>query len=170
MSSSELQQALEAVLASEEEPFPSMNEVAQFLGYRSPRFFYKHFPDLSRAITMKKRRSENLPQKLEILLKDAAPTITQQEIAKQLGCSIHKLHRHFPELSSILEQRFIQSLDLESVQAALENELATENKVRSLSAVAKDLGYPVRTLTKFFPSLCQKIIVRGNFTEKSTMH
>src|SRR6266496_785806 len=166
MNLDELRQALEAVLASEEEPFPSMNEVAQFLGYRSPSFLYKHFPDLSRAITTKKRRSENLPQKVEILLKDAAPTITQQEIAKQLGCSIHKLHCHFPEVSSILEQRFIQSFDLEALQAALEKELVTENEVRSLSAVAKDLGYPVRTLTKFFPSLCQKIIARGHLYRK----
>jgi AraC-like DNA-binding protein len=166
MNVDELRQALEAVLTSEEEPFPSMNEVAQFLGYRSPTFLYKHFPDLSRAITIKKRRSGNLPQKLEILLKDAAPTITQQEIAKQLGCSIKKLHRHFPELSSILEQRFIQSFDLEAVKAALEKELATENEARSLSAVAKDLGYPVRTLTKFYPSLSQKIIVRGQLHRK----
>src|SRR6266496_2537706 len=166
MNLGELRQPLEAVLASEEEPFPSMNEVAQFLGYRSPSFLYKHFPDLSRAITTKKRRSENLPQKVEILLKDAAPTITQQEIAKQLGCSIHKLHCHFPEVSSILEQRFIQSFDLEALQAALEKELVTENEVRSLSAVAKDLGYPVRTLTKFFPSLCQKIIARGHLYRK----
>jgi AraC-like DNA-binding protein len=166
MNLDELRQALEAVLASEEEPFPSMNEVAKFLGYRSPNFLYKHFPELSRAITMKKRRSENLPQKLEMLLQDAAPTITQQEIGKQLGCSIQKLHRHFPELSSILKQRFIQSFDLEAVQATLEKELATENEVRSLSAVARDLGYPVRTLTKFFPSLCQRIIVRGQLYRK----
>jgi AraC-like DNA-binding protein len=162
----ELRQALEVVLASEEEPFPSMNEVARFLGYCSPTFLYKHFPDLSRAITSKKRRSGNLPQKLEVLLKEALPTITQQEIAKQLGCSIKKLHRHFPELSSNLKQRFIQSLDLEAVQETLEKELATENEVRSLSAVARDLGYPVQTLTKFFPSLCQRIIVRGQLYRK----
>jgi hypothetical protein len=101
-----------------------------------------------------------------VLLKEALPTITQQEIAKQLGCSIKKLHRHFPELSSNLKQRFIQSLDLEAVQATLEKELATENEVRSLSAVARDLGYPVQTLTKFFPSLCQRIIVRGQLYRK----
>jgi AraC-like DNA-binding protein len=166
MNLDELRQALEAVLASEEEPFPSMNEVARFLGYRSPTFLYKHFPNLSRAITMKKQRNENLSQKLEMLLQDAVPTITQQEIAKQLGCSIQKLHRHFPELSSILKQRFIQSFDLEAIQATLEKELATENEVRSLSAVARDLGYPVRTLTKFFPSLCQRIIVRGQLYRK----
>ncbi len=166
MNLDELRQALEVVLASEEEPFPSMDEVARFLGYRYPAFLYKHFPDLSRAITLKKGRSENLPQKLALLLQDAAPNITQQEIAKQLGCSIPKLHRHFPDLSSILEQRFIQSLNLEAVQAALEKELATEGKARSLSAVAEDLGYPVRTLTKFFPSLCQRIIVRGQLFRK----
>lgn len=166
MNLEELRQALEATVASEEEPFPSMNEVAQFLGYRSPTFLYKHFPELSHAITIKKRRSENLLQKLEILLKDAAPTITQQEIAKHLGCSIQKLHHHFPALSSILEQRFIQSFDLEALQAALEKELAPENEARSLSAVAESLGYPVRTLTKFFPSLCQKIIVRGQLHRK----
>ncbi len=166
MNLEELRQTLEAILASEEEPFPSMSEVAQRLGYRSPAFLYKHFPELSRAITIKNRGSENLSQQLEILLKDAAPTITQQEIAKHLGCSIKKLHRHFPALSSILEQRFMQSFDFEALQVALEKELAPENEARSLSAVARSLGYPVRTLTKFFPSLCQKIIVRGQLHRK----
>ena len=99
-------------------------------------------------------------------MKDAAPTITQQEIARQLGCSIPKLHHHFPALSSTLEQRFIESFDFEALQAALEKELAPENEARSLSAVARSLGYPVRTLTKFFPSLCQKIIVRGQLHRK----
>ncbi len=35
MSSGELQEALEAVLASNEDPFPSIQEVAQRLGYHS---------------------------------------------------------------------------------------------------------------------------------------
>src|SRR5260370_10599309 len=92
--------------------------------------------------------------------------MTQQEIARRLGWSINKLHHHFPTLSSIREQRFMQSFDFEALQAALEKELAPENEARPLSAVARSLGYPVRTLTRFFPALCQKIIVRGRLHRK----
>ncbi len=38
---------------------------------------------------------------------------------------------------------------------------------QSLSAVARSLGYPVRTLMRFFPEICQKIIVRGQVYRKA---
>jgi len=167
MSLEELRQALEAILANDEEPFPSIQEVAQRLGYRHPTFLYKHFPELSRAISMKKRNSEDLQQKLETFLKDADPATTQQEIAKHFGWSINKLHHHFPELRSTLEKRLIQSFDIEALQAALEKELTSDSAPQSLSAVARSLGYPVRTLMRFFPEICQKIIVRGQVYRKA---
>ena len=167
MSLEELRQALEAILANDEEPFPSIQEVAQRLGYRHPTFLYKHFPELSRAISMKKRNSEDLQQKLETFLKDADPATTQQEIAKHFGWSINKLHHHFPELRSTLEKRLIQSFDIEALQAALEKELTSDSVPQSLSAVARSLGYPVRTLMRFFPEICQKIIVRGQVYRKA---
>jgi len=167
MSLEELRQALEAILANDEEPFPSIQEVAQRLGYRHPAFLYKHFPELSRAISMKKRNSEDLQQKLETFLKDADPATTQQEIAKHFGWSINKLHHHFPELRSTLEKRLIQSFDIEALQAALEKELTSDSAPQSLSAVARSLGYPVRTLMRFFPEICQKIIVRGQVYRKA---
>jgi len=167
MSLEELRQALEAILANDEEPFPSIQEVAQRLGYRHTTFLYKHFPELSRAISMKKRNSEDLQQKLETFLKDADPATTQQEIAKHFGWSINKLHHHFPELRSTLEKRLIQSFDIEALQAALEKELTSDSAPQSLSAVARSLGYPVRTLMRFFPEICQKIIVRGQVYRKA---
>src|SRR6266567_4255155 len=167
MSLEELRQALEAILANDEEPFPSIQEVAQRLGYRHPTFLYKHFPELSRAISMKKRNREDLQQKLEMFLKDADPAITQQEIAKHFGWSINKLHHHCPELRSTLEKRLIQSFDIEALQAALEKELTSDSVPQSLSAVARSLGYPVRTLMRFFPEICQKIIVRGQVYRKA---
>jgi AraC-like DNA-binding protein len=167
MSLEELRQALEAIVASDEEPFPSIQEVAQRLGYRHPTFLYKHFPELSRAISMKKRNREDLQQKLEMFLKDADPAITQQEIAKHFGWSINRLRHHFPELRSILERRLIQSFDIEALQVALEKELTSDSAPQSLSAVARGLGYPVRTLMRFFPVICQKIIVRGQAYRKA---
>lgn len=167
VSSSELKEALEAVLASSEVPFPSIQEVARRLGYRHPTFLYKHFPELSRAISMKKRNREDLQQKLEMFLKDADPAITHQEIAKHFGWSINRLRHHFPELRSILERRLIQSFDIEALQAALEKELTSDSAPQSLSAMARGLGYPVRTLMRFFPEICQKIIVRGQVYRKA---
>lgn len=65
-----------------------------------------------------------------------------------------------------VRQRHGASWDIEGLQVALEKELLSDEEPRSLAEVAKSLGYPVRTLMKFFPSLCQKIIVRGQVHRK----
>src|SRR5258708_40190552 len=160
MSLDELRQALEAVLNSDEEPPPSIQEVAQRLGYRHPAFLYKRFPQLVRAISLKKRNSERLQQALETLLENADPPTTQQEIAKCLGCSIKKLHQCFPELPNALKKRRKQPFDIEGLQLALEKELLSSEEPRSLTEVAQSLGHSVWVLVKMFPSLCQKIVDR----------
>ncbi len=192
MGSDKLRQALETVLASDEEPPPSLKEVAQRLGYQSTSPIQIRFPQLSRAITaqyhqgypyfaflaqcfpqlpyamsLKRGNSEDLQQTLETLLENADPMIwQQQQLMKRLGYSIHKLRHCFPELANILQRRLIQSFDIEGLQVALEKELLSENEPRSLAAVARSLGYPVQILTRFFPSVCQQIIARGKLHRK----
>ena len=52
----ETQKALEAILASDEEPSPSIKEVAQRLGYRNKSTLYKRFPELTYAIAAKHQK------------------------------------------------------------------------------------------------------------------
>ncbi len=194
MGSDELRHALESVLASDEEPPPSLKEVAQRLGYQSASpiqirfpelsqaitaqyhqgypyfaFLSKCFPQLPQAVSLKRRNSEDLQQTLETLLESADPMIWhQQQIRKRLGYSIHKLHHCFPELSVLLQRRLIQSpdFDIEGLQAALEKELLSDDEPRSLAAVARSLGYPVQILKKFFPVVCQQINAREKLHRK----
>jgi len=167
LSSDKLRLALEAVLASDEEPPPSTQEVAQRLGYQSTGFIYKRFPQLARAISLKKRNSEHLRQALETLLESADPPTTHQEVAKLLGCSINKLQKYFPELPNTLKKLRIQSFDIEGLQLALEKELLSDEEPRSLTEVARDLGHSVETLVRKFPLLCQKIVDRRKVYRKT---
>jgi len=194
MESDKLRQALEAVLASDEEPPPSLKEVAQRLGYQGASPIQMRFPELAQAITaqyhqgypyfaflaqcfpqlphalsLKRRNSEDLQHILETLLENADPMIWhQQQIRKRLGYSLHKLHHCFPELSDLLQRRLIQSSDLgiEELQAVLEKELVSENEPRSLEAVARSLGYPIQVLKGFFPAECQQIVARRKLHQK----
>jgi AraC-like DNA-binding protein len=194
MESDELRQALEAVLANDEEPPPSLKEVAQRLGYQGASPIQMRFPELAQAITaqyhqgypyfaflaqcfpqlphalsLKRRNSEDVQHILETLLESADPMIWhQQQIRKRLGYSLHKLHHCFPELSDLLQRRLIPSsdLDIEELQVALEKELLSENEPRSLAAVARSFGYPVQILKRFFPSVCQQIIAREKLHRK----
>src|SRR5258708_37813348 len=53
LSADALRQALETILASDEEPPPSILEVALRLGYRSVSALYSRFPELTHAIVAK---------------------------------------------------------------------------------------------------------------------
>src|SRR2546429_468028 len=53
MDAEALRQSLEAILASNEEPPPSIREVALRLGYRSESTLYYHFPELTHKIVAK---------------------------------------------------------------------------------------------------------------------
>src|SRR5258708_7150754 len=96
MSSDELRQALEAVLVSDEEPSPSLQEVAQRLGYQSTSSLRSRFPELSEAIVAKYQkynprrrepmRSDELRQALETVLpSDEEPPPSLQEFPHPLG-------------------------------------------------------------------------------------
>ncbi|HEY6409477.1 MAG TPA: hypothetical protein VIY29_18615, partial [Ktedonobacteraceae bacterium] len=174
ISSSELQQALEAVLASEEEPFPSMQEVALRLGYSSEGTLYKRFPDLSRAIAVKSRQyaphnkertgSSELQQALEaVLASEEEPPLSVPEVALRLGYrSERSLYQRFPGLSRAIAERYQkykfnrqENMDLEELRQALEATLSSEEEpFPSMNEVARRLGYRSPAfLYKHFPEL-----------------
>src|SRR6266566_5262033 len=161
MSSVELRRALESILASNEEPPPSIHEVAQRLGYRGANELHKRFPDLANAIVKnyqkydpspKKRMSSiELQQKLEsILASNEEPPPSIQEVAHRLGySSVSTIYSRFPDLSHAITAKYQrynpgrrEPLDTEALRQSLEDILASnEEPPPSIQEVALRLGY-----------------------------
>jgi len=163
MSSEDLRQALEALLASNEEPAPSVDEVAARLGYRDSTQLRRRFHELCHAITAKhllQHDSEQLQRGLEAVLEcaDSAPTL--EEVARHLGCPSRLLRRRFPELCRAIVLRRVKPIDFEGLRVALERELQSNGEPRSMLEVARDLGYYVVTLKRLFPDMCHEIAMR----------
>src|SRR5258708_13638405 len=116
MGSDELRQALETELASDEEFPPSLQEVAQRLGYRDASSLRSRFPELARAITAKYQKyhqrdpmsSDELRQALEaVLASDEEPPPSLPEVAQRLGYqNAGPLHSQFPELSNAITAKY----------------------------------------------------------------
>lgn len=169
MSAEELRQALEDILRSNEDPAPSVDEVAARLGYRGSSSLRKRFPELCHAITARhlvQPNMEQLQRGLEAVLEcaDSAPTL--EEVARHLGCPSRLLRRRFPGLCRAIVLRRVKPTDFEGLRAALERELQSNREPRSMLEVARDLEYPVRTLLRLFPDMCHEIAMRGQAHRK----
>jgi AraC-like DNA-binding protein len=164
MSQDELRQALEGVLTSDEYPSSSVDEIARRLGYRSSSPLYRRFPELCHAISARHQEQyniEHLRPELEAILEciDSAPALN--EVAKRLGCPVNVLRKRFPELCSAIVERHFKPINTEDLHAALKRELRSNREPRSMREVAKDLGYPVKTLRGLFPDVCREISAQG---------
>jgi AraC-like DNA-binding protein len=177
----ELRRALETMLASDEEPFPSIKEVAQRLGYCNKSSLYKLCPELAREIAAKYRKHnprqrepmslDELRHALEAeLASSEEPPPSLQEVAQRLGyCGAYELHRRFPELANVIVTKYqkynpsskkrMRSIEL---QQALESIVASnEEPPPSIQEVAYRLGYHgVSTLYARFPDLSHAITAK----------
>jgi AraC-like DNA-binding protein len=163
MSSDELRQALEAVLTGDEDPSPSVYEVARRLGYRSSSALYRRFSELCRAITVKhldQYGREYLQRELEAALKCSDPPPSLEEVAERLGCPISMLRKKFPKLCQAIVSRHTVPIDIEGLRSALEGELLSNEEPRSMREVARSIGYPVQTFLWYLPDLCHEIAAR----------
>jgi AraC-like DNA-binding protein len=159
----ELQQALEAALMGDEEPPPSVEEVAKRLGYRSSSILYNRFPGLCRAITsrhLEQYSIEHLQRELEAVLESADSFPSPDEVAQRLGCPGRMLREQFPELWSAITRRYIEPLDIVALRAALVNEIQSDEEPRSMREIARALGYPVHIYLRIFPDECREISAR----------
>ncbi|WP_222838801.1 TniQ family protein, partial [Nostoc cycadae] len=97
-----------------ENPPPSLIEVAERLGYRRTTTLYFHSSDLCKAIAARHAEYEKAIrlQQLQHFLEEVVrsyeyPPPSLQEIARRLDKkSVHSLDNHFPELCSIISERY----------------------------------------------------------------
>lgn len=158
-------QVVEALLAEEADPFPTLGEIARRLGC-SVVTLRRHFPDLCRSITSHVRRKyadaaalslirSNLD---EMLVSDERPPLSA--VAKQLGCSSAKLHKYFPEHCRALVKRYRERNDYEQVRRRLEEVLANNEEAPSVKELARLMGCKYQNLRNHFPELCKRITAR----------
>lgn len=103
-------------------------------------------------------------QVLESLLaEEADPSPTVDEVARRLGCSADMLRRKFPDLCRAITSRairkYIDAEALNTMRSTLEKELAGDGRL-PLDVVARQIGYSVPTVRKYFPELCQALVKR----------
>ncbi|HEX9130745.1 MAG TPA: hypothetical protein VF844_00485, partial [Ktedonobacteraceae bacterium] len=108
-SSDELRNALEAIVAANEDPPPTLSDVGKRLGY-TPDVLRLNFPDLCKAIVAQHRERFNA-QKVryaleEISQSDEAPFPSMREVARSLGYSVGVLRLHFPALCKEISARY----------------------------------------------------------------
>ncbi|MDQ1591087.1 MAG: hypothetical protein QOG71_1714 [Pyrinomonadaceae bacterium] len=171
-----LKTLLEAV---EEKPAPSLNELAERLGYSEPYILRRYFPQICSQITANylthsqgKRRggwstarlqnNEAILAALESALEEESPPSLSQ-VGRSLGyASSEALRSRFPELCKALTEKR-QKL-ISSRRAMIEGELrqALESDPPiSLNTISEKLGYKTSSVLRtMFPNECREIRYR----------
>ncbi len=155
-----LKSALEEVLASDQKPFPTMQEVAKRLDCNA-MILYDHFPELCHAIAKRHRPNLSLlQQSLEAILGSANIPPSISEIARRLGCSAAILRYYFPDHCKAIIERHRRLNELEAQRQALAAVAAAEQVSLSVNEIARHLGCSSSVLYARFPELCQAITER----------
>jgi TniQ len=106
------------------------------------------------------RVREILANVLTIENVDFSPSIS--EIVAQLGLDAKTLRKYYPELYKAIIERQHRILNEEALllmKETLERILNSEEHL-PLTAVAREVGYSVKILHRYFPVLCQAIITK----------
>jgi len=160
---------LQAVLADEQTPPPTLTEIGRQLGHATSKKICFHFPELCRQIRQKRqdylaRQHQLRRTQLETMVREnRTPPPTMMEVARCLSCDESHLKRSFPTLVQTLmaqRQAYNEAKKLAAEQA-LQAILADEQEVPpALKTLCKQLGYANGTLQRYFPELTAAILTR----------
>ncbi len=127
----------------------------------------KDVPEISRGKGQRVTKDDvqHMRQVLETVLarEEIVPYPSLKEIARCIGCSVEILRRHCPDLCRASVKRYRRQWTADNalilMRHALESGLASSEPV-PLMAVARQIGCDTSTLRKYFPDLCQAVVVR----------
>ncbi len=127
----------------------------------------KDLPAISRGKGKRVTKDDvqHMRQVLEMVLarEEKAPYPSLKEIAQCIGYSVEILRRHCPDLCRASVKRYKHQWTGDNARIlmgrALESGLAS-SEPGPLMAVARQIGCDTSTLRKYFPDLCQAIVVR----------
>jgi AraC-like DNA-binding protein len=182
-----IREALNEIVASTEEPPPSVEEVVARLGC-SHTTLYRHFPDACHAITQRyrawlvtkpresshsqgteepfskgTRRKPNLAylqRYLDDLLENSALPPSMNQIAKNVGHSVSVLKYHFPEQCEAIKERLRDPKKVDEQRQVLESLANAEQILVSINEIARSFGCSNSVLYNRFPHLCRVITER----------
>jgi AraC-like DNA-binding protein len=181
ISRTELRTLLEVAL--QEDPPPSVEELAERWGYRGANRLRAVDSELCRRISKRNRqasmkglrtRTESSKVLESRLLLEAS--LSQElpdpygKIAKRAGCSASALKARFPQLCLAINQKIeeVRQSRLTRARQFLEEAL-TESLVPSLKELAKRAGFLCSiSLNRNFPELCELLLQRAK-SERSEM-
>lgn len=161
-----MRHVLETLLAREEiARYPSLKEIAQWFSC-SVNTLRRHFPDLCRASVNRYKRhwAEDsarfqMREALESALARSDP-VSLMAVARHVGCNPATLRKYFPELCQALVARSRGRFDDQRVQQRLQEVLASDEDVPSVTELARQLEYRVDLIRHHFTDLCKRISAR----------
>ncbi len=174
------------LLATKEQPAPSIREVAERLGYSTPSRLYAADTGLSRAIVRnfnKSGRNHWWRRRGGKVLDDAViRTALEESLALDMPSPVHRtahslgfqtedpLARRFPDLCRAIKTKraMVRTARRSALAAALKAALR-EDPPASLEQIANRLGYTSHTVVRGWePPLCAKLTAkRRDFAERS---
>jgi hypothetical protein len=136
-------------------------------------FALDHLPVISRG-----KRKRVMPEDVErmrqaiglALVEGVDPPPSPQMVAERLGFSVKTLKRYCPDqyqaISARYQNRGFSDDELSQMQRVLEDSLASKESL-PLWVIVKRTGYTDSTVRKYFPGLCQAIVMRyrGRFND-----
>ena len=96
---------------------------------------------------------------LERTLASSDP-VSLMVVARSIGCVPGTLRKYFPELCQAVVARYRGRFDDQRVQQRLQNVLASDEDVPSVSELARQLGYSTYLIWNHFTDLCKRISAR----------
>jgi AcrR family transcriptional regulator len=164
------QEALQAALASDQTPPPTVAQVAKQLGLPDDHKLRFHCPDLCQQIQHRRQayradRQHQLQLEFEAILAESqtGSPLTLMQVARRLGCTEAFLKRLFPAQAQMViarRQRYYEARKQaaeRTLQAVLEDE---QREPPALNTLSKELGYACGTLQAYFPDLAAAVVAK----------
>ena len=151
------------VAALQENPAPSLRQIAEGLGYKSSSSLRVRYPDLCSALIERRQAylkewKESLEEKLKAVLTEEPPP-TLRAIASRLGMKNESaIVYHFPDLTKAIADRYREYRKncREQARLALESAL-TEVPPPSVRQIARNTRHSLTRLYTDFPDLCRQV-------------
>lgn len=161
-----VQPVLEQAIANQENPPPSVSQIARQFGFQ-PGVVFHQFPKLTHQITERHNQAkiiylDSVRQALEQAIESHIhPPLTVQEIAQQQGCSTSMIHRRFPDLCRALTAKRHAPIDAEELRQILRGYLAPLHAPPvSFAEVARQLKVSKNTISRLCPDEVKAISVQ----------
>ena len=176
---------LQEILAADEQPPPSISQVAARLG-ENVNYLYRKFPALCQAVTRRYRRYQPLPpadcppktapptrrakdhaqlrrQFSILIVAETTPPLSMAEISRRLGCAVSLLRKRYPDLCRQLRQRWDAYRQQRNSRLAVRlQQILDRNEVPppSVRVVAKRLELDLSSFKRLLPELYAEVVRR----------